>query len=841
MTPCFQAGLARAHARVRAALTGRVPNLIARLVAGLIVALIVAGGGSGPALAQTAQPVAKAGTLSAPGWDFTANKPLDLVGEWEVIWGALVPPDQFDARYQGDLFTLPARWNGVGKPGMNGAFGAATFRLRLRVPDYNRDVAFNMIAAHSAYRVFVDSVPVVENGLVAARPEESRANYVSRIFDAKPGDSEIVLHVSNFNHAFGGPGHPLALWDAQDLQRFLSMMSLLYGLILGVMAMIGLFHLILFIADRRDWPNASVHFWFTLLCFIIVYRVQGVIPFFHTYYPEGAQWSDLRLTYASLYAAPATYLLFFRALFPDQFPRRLNLALVGVCLGFLCVTLVAPDRVYTAIRNPAIGLNLIVIVYSLVFTIMAALKRVRGARVIVGTNAVFLATALNDAIIYTDQARGFDLTPFGILVLGLGYSYALLLRLQDRFNQARTTSAALEKLNVELEDEVAERTRAYEAAAAKAENSADERARFIAAASHDLRQPLHALALFNAALKRKLAGSPQADLLDKQEAAIANLGTLLQDTLDTTRIDVNHKTPEIAPLDLADLRDRLLGAFGPRAEDRRLALVIDAPAGQLSSDATMALRILSNLLDNAIKAARSTVRLAITPAPSGWCFSVTDDGAGFEMNRAGRIFETYTRLEDQHDTVGGYGLGLYVVRAFTAALGGTVDVSSIPGQGSTFTVTLPDLDHASDPAAVAVAIDEAPALEARPAILAIDDDAVILDALSLMLGEWGARVRTAPGPDAARHILDEGFVPDLLLVDYHLHDGTGIDAVADLRARLGDDVPAIIVTGATQQSLLQTIRAAGFPVVTKPARPTQIIDAVTRAWRAPHAITPARP
>ncbi|HFB54383.1 MAG TPA: hypothetical protein ENJ46_00545, partial [Hellea balneolensis] len=167
-------------------------------------------------------PTVKAGDLNAPNWSFFDNPPLEIVGEWEVIWDDLIRPDLFDNIYQGDHFTLPARWNGHIKGQGKRSFGTATFRARLHLPEYNRELSFQLIAPHAAYRVYLDGVLIINNGTVSKTPENFHANYVSRSFEAHSGDSEIVLQVANFAHAYGGPGHALTLWDQQHLQKFLS-------------------------------------------------------------------------------------------------------------------------------------------------------------------------------------------------------------------------------------------------------------------------------------------------------------------------------------------------------------------------------------------------------------------------------------------------------------------------------------------------------------------------------------------------------------------------------------------------------------------------------------------
>lgn len=781
--------------------------------------------------ASASKPVAISGELSAPNWSFFDDPPLEIVGDWEVVWGQLVDPSDFDNVYQEEYFTLPARWNGVAKEGIDGAYGAATFRARLKLADYNRDVAYHLIAPHGAYRLYIDGVLVINNGTVATSREGFQANYVSRTFAGESGESEIVFQVANFAHAYGGPGHALTLWDAKRLDQFLDWLSVIYGLVAGIMFTIGLFHFILYFADRKNRAQSSIHLWFAILCFIIVYRVQGVIPFFHDYFPDNNYWGDLRGTYLSLYAAPAVYLLFFRSVFPRIFPQKMTLILIYVCLAGLVFTLFSPQNYYTLTRNFSIFLNVFAILYSLIFTVLAVRAQQAGALVILISNFVFLLTALNDAFIYTDQGSGFDMTPFGILVLGLGYSYALLLRLQETFKEARTTSIALESLNQDLEAQVRDRTRAFKAAAAKAENASEERARFIAAASHDLRQPLHALAMFNATLKGKIASEREAILLEKQGAAITNLGQLLQDTLDTAQADIQQKVPDLKSLAVKNLLKKVINGFEPKAQSREVVLSNQCDDGFILTDNVMLQRVLGNLLDNALKAAKRSVKLSAHQDDENWVFTIEDDGQGIAETDVGRIFDSYVTLQDPVSSPeGGYGLGLYVVKEFTRLLGGEIHVESRLGKGSLFTVSIPHEGVSAPQLSSDAEIMSADKIIPKDLkILAIDDELPILEAMSALIESWGAQIASATDLAKAETILANGYQPDIFLVDYHLHGANGMDVVKALNEKIARAIPAIIITGATEAKLTMRIERAAYPILYKPIVPGQLAQAIKQA------------
>ncbi|WP_417622010.1 ATP-binding protein [Parasphingorhabdus sp.] len=781
-----------------------------RIVFHLLILLTIC---STPAFAKTE---IENGQLVNPDWDYTQNQPLKLVGEWEVIWGKLVAPQDFDKEYKGALFHIPGRWNKVDHPRMNGAYGVATFRAKLDLPDYGKELSFHQISPHSAWKLYANGIPIGANGIVSDQPGRHRSHYTSRIFPAYPGKSELVLQISNFSHAFGGPGHPPTIWDSQQLFRTLGFLSLYYVLVLGVLLAIGIFHLIFYLADRNHREQGPVHLWFSLLCFIMVFRISGVIPYFHIYFAESSYWSDLRFPYASLFAAPAVYVLFFRSVFPGFFPERTTLAIIGLNLLLTAMVLLTPEGFFTHFRDFSIGMNIFVILFSIVFTAKAMLGKQPGAAIILISNMIFLVTAINDAVIYTDNGTGFDLTPFGILILGMGYSYALLLRLQTTFKNARDTSVALEKLNLDLEQQVRDRTRAFKSAAAKAENSAHDQAQFIAAASHDLRQPLHALAMFNSALRNKIGNSAATKLLEKQNESIRNMGDLLQDTLDSARAETTQKSPVWASVELDALVSSVSGGFEIQAEKRGLQYVQNIGPGQIVTDGAMLQRILSNLLENALKAAKGKIEILARRQSSKWIIEICDDGNGIAKGDIDRIFESYISLEDhKNGEHGGYGLGLYVVKNFTKLLGGTVTVESTLGEGTRFILEFPvaqaKYQFAGEEGKSTKTAIPLPGMK----ILAVDDETSVLEAMKAMLETWGCQIAIAEDGAQAENAMRNGFAPDLAIVDYHLFGSNGLEVIDKLREHV-PDLSAVVLTGATEPEILAEIEAYGLPCLSKP-------------------------
>lgn len=776
-----------------------------------------------PAIAQT---TAHNGLLVEPNWQFESQKLL-LQGEWQVIWGKLVAPSEFDVEYRGALFTLPNNWNDAGNAvddGVkNAAYGVATFRLNLNLSTYEKSLSFHLISPNSSWKLFQNGSLIGGNGVVSQIEEQVKANYISRVMPAKNGISQLILQVANFTHAYGGAEYPIEVWDAAQLKLRLDLMSVLFSLALGILFSIGLIHIVFYLADRKHQQQGPVHLWFGLLCFILVIRISGIVPFFYIYTANSAYWSTLILPYFTLYAAPAVYLLFFRSIFRPFFPPKLTQYIIWLSSVMMVATLFTTEKIYTQTKFFAIGLNLFVILYSLYFTYIALKAKERGAIAVLITNFLFLLTSLNDAQIYSLNGNGFDMTPFGFVVLGLGYSYALLTRLQQTFDQAHDTSLELEKLNIGLEEQVVDRTRAFKNAAAKAKNSAHEKAQFIAAASHDLRQPLHALALFNLALKRHVSDDKTKSLVNKQGDAIENLGVLLHDTLDASKMDSVRRVPQFSEVNVAELFDKLSNGFKIRSENQNINLKFDNQLNGIICDAAMLQRILSNLIDNGIKAAQTQVDITASSVGENWVFQVSDDGGGIDKQDVNNIFNSYTSMdESQTDETGGYGLGLYVVKEFCKSIDAKVEVKPNLPKGTCFEITIktkllkinPNTNSSIEP----VYAEKFEKFDLT--ILSIDDEAEILNAMHETLTSWGCTSLIAANIETAENTLSicvaKNKLPDLLLVDYHLHGKNGVDIVQQLRQKFNQEIPAIIISGATQQFILDHISNAGLDFLAKP-------------------------
>ncbi len=392
-----------------------------------------------------------------------------------------------------------------------------------------------------------------------------------------------------------------------------------------------------------------------------------------------------------------------------------------------------------------------------------------------------------------------------------------LQQLGERFNDM---AAELQASYGSLERQVRERTRELSEA-----NQA--KSRLLAAASHDLRQPLHALNLMVAQQQQDPDAAERARLSQRIGQAIASINTLFDGLLDVSKLDAGVVRPQPQPLAVQQLLDRMDVTCSAAARDKGLELRIRPHAGWVHSDPVLLERILGNLVGNAVRYTRNgAVLVGCRRTAAGLRIAVWDTGVGIAPDTLERIFDEFYRGDGAGAASDeGLGLGLSIVARLADLLGHRVEVRSVPGRGSCFSITVPETPP-HQPLATLPLAPAAGSLQGRR-VLVIDNNDAVLDSTAQLLRSWGCEVQ-------ARHGLDgppdaQAVPPDLLLVDMHLDNGeTGVDVVARLRAQQGRDIPALIMTGDVTLATRERIAAACLPQVEKPLSALRLRSALTR-------------
>ncbi|MGC4244658.1 MAG: hybrid sensor histidine kinase/response regulator [Herbaspirillum sp.] len=360
-----------------------------------------------------------------------------------------------------------------------------------------------------------------------------------------------------------------------------------------------------------------------------------------------------------------------------------------------------------------------------------------------------------------------------------------------------------------------------------------EKSRFLAIASHDLRQPVHAIGLFAGTLEQRLQGSDHAPLVRNVTRAIDGLERSFNAMLDISRLDAGSVEPNVQHFPLRDVFRRLHMQYAGQAEGAGLGLRFSPGGKSVSSDPQLLERILGNLVQNALRyTERGGVVVVARSTRTHLHVEVWDTGIGIGPDELPRIFEEFYQVgRAQRDRAHGLGMGLAIVKRLAALLQHRLEVVSQPGRGTLFRVGVPigGLPGIQDELAPA---DTQPMAIDRPlVVLVVDDEEAIREGVRLLLLEWGYQPVTAADADEAERAVQalDGHV-DLVLSDLHLGDGAdGVDVIAAVRRLCGPELPAILITGDTGHEQLQRIASAGAVLLFKPVPPRQLFNALQAA------------
>ncbi|PNQ95446.1 hybrid sensor histidine kinase/response regulator (plasmid) [Azospirillum argentinense] len=366
----------------------------------------------------------------------------------------------------------------------------------------------------------------------------------------------------------------------------------------------------------------------------------------------------------------------------------------------------------------------------------------------------------------------------------------------------------------------------------QAERANRAKSRFLAAASHDLRQPVQSLFFLTSALDEQTRGTPGHDTLKTMQQALEALKRLLDGLLDISKLDAGVVEPVTTTVAIQPLFERLAAEYAPEAARRGLTLRVVPTTLHARSDPMLLERVVRNLLDNALRyTGRGGVLLGVRRSRRRFHIAVCDSGAGIPPDRQEDIFEEFTQLGNpERDREKGLGLGLAIVRRLCALLGHSVALRSRPGSGSTFLVTVPAAEPPRPAVTTVPAVGRTEGGGCR-LVLIIDDEVIILMGLRAMLEGWGYEVIAATAGDEAIRLLDEaGRRPDVILADYRLRHGkTGPEALRAIHAHCRAAIPSIILTGDTAPERIVEAQRSGFAILHKPVSSHHLKQVVAEA------------
>jgi len=391
-----------------------------------------------------------------------------------------------------------------------------------------------------------------------------------------------------------------------------------------------------------------------------------------------------------------------------------------------------------------------------------------------------------------------------------------------------------------LERRVAERTTELtllNAELARAKADAEEanisKTRFLAAASHDILQPLNAARLYVTSLVERQGGGEDGRLVGNIDASLDAVEEILGALLDISRLDTGAMKPEIGSFRVDEMMRQLEVEFRPLAREKGLDLTFVVPDATIRSDRRLLRRLLQNLISNAIKyTPQGRVLVGCRRSSNGTLrIEVHDSGLGIPSSQTRAIFREFHRLQDGAKVARGLGLGLSIVERIARILDHSVQLKSEPGRGSMFSVEVPVAASMRAATAQRRPARMVPAQLAGMTVLCIDNDPQILDGMDALLSGWGCQVLKASSLSGAiAAIKSSDAMPSGLLVDYHLDEGNGIDAIVKLRDGFGTNFAAILITADRTPRVRDEARGRDVPILNKPVKPAAL-RALLAQWR----------
>ena len=403
---------------------------------------------------------------------------------------------------------------------------------------------------------------------------------------------------------------------------------------------------------------------------------------------------------------------------------------------------------------------------------------------------------------------------------------------------------ALERANATLERRVRERTEELtrlNAELGRAKSTADaaniSKTRFLAAASHDLLQPLNAARLYATSLVERQIGGEEHRLVRNIDESLESIEELLGALLEISRLDAGALQPSRSGFPASDIIRALEVEFAPIAREKGVDLRFVPSSAPIISDRVMLRRLLENLTANAIKyTPQGRVLVGCRRRGKFLQIDIYDRGLGIPASKRQEIFKEFYRLETGARVARGLGLGLSIVQRIARVLDHDVKLTANRSGGSHFSVTVPMTDKVTFAASIANVISASKASLQGALIVCVENEPAIADGMRTLLSGWGADVIAVPDlPAALEALIADGRRPTGLVVDYHLDRGNGIAAIRELRDRFGEALPAILMTADRSPKMREAAREAQIFLFNKPVKPAAL-RAMLGQWRKQQAI-----
>ena len=735
---------------------------------------------------------------------------INLNTTWDFYWEELKNPGSFDDQTRLDSYFFPKLWNG-GQT-QNGQwltrYGFATYRLQVLLPETHEQIALKLQDYYSAYRFYVNGKLLAENGRVGLDEGSSKGGWKQLIVDI-PDTSrlDIVLQISNFQHAKGGAKESIFIGEKEILQAE-RQLNLAYDLILtGGFFLTGLF----FLSSFLFLGYSRINLFFSLFCIIFSYRIIGSDEYAVQLLVPDLPWHiQVRLEYIALFLAPAFFGLFTYKLFPKETSRKVVKVFTSVCLALTLIAAFFPTTWFTHLAEPYLIFLLPLILYaSLVYYRAFRVRRTAAKLAVISGIVVFALFAYKILIFLLNIQENEFFTFLGFMLFLFFESLILFHLFTDSLKRAKDI----------------------------AEQASKSKSTFLSMMSHEIRTPMNAVIGLTNFIMDDNPKKEHLETLNTLRFSAQNLLVIINDILDLSKIEAQKIEFEKRPVNLYELAKSLKRIFSPIAKQKGIHLNIDFDMRVppfILCDPTRISQILTNLINNAVKFTKQGgVDVIVEQVEKvgdqiTLLFKVKDSGIGIPQEKIETIFDSFTQASSNTTReFGGTGLGLTITKKLLQLQGVTLQLESEVGVGTTF--SFEQTFEVSTKEQIIAQLDPVKPLPLKleGEILLVEDNQINVMVAKKFLHKWGVSVTVAEnGQEAVELTHTRNF--DLILMDLQMPVMDGYQATKALRAR-GLKTPIIALTASALLDEQNKIFNAGMDdFVIKPFDPDELLAKIIK-------------
>jgi len=746
------------------------------------------------------------GTIDLRDWHFEEQGAATLNGRWHFQWKHLNEPSTPISDYP-NFLSVPGVWNkqSIDQHPLSG-FGYGTYRVRVLFNKEHEPLHVVIPELNMAYRLWANGNLIASAGVVGISQDTFEPRSIPKIAALPEGSVvDLVLQISNFYHIEGGIPRALKIDKSETVLVRFELEKLINIFTIGALCIVALHYFALYLGR----PEETGHLIYAVLAVLFGLRVLAVskLPYLIIEHPHII---STRLSYITMFMLPTVYLLFLRSLFPREVSKYLVYSLLFIGISATCWTLITPAYIFTASRDIFSNIILATLLYTMMAALLSVYRQRDDAKLVLLLNTVFVVAAINDTLLYQQLIQSIDMSQYGFLVFIFGHAIVLGRRMNRAYSRENEAHNELSEFAKTLQSRIEERTsdlaekvgllqsKEQELALARqlAIDANDAKSRFLAGASHDLKQPMHALSLYTQMLNSSIKKGTSQSVIDNIRASLNNLDTLLDDLIKVSQLEAGSIEPEIREVHLGRCLAGMKNEFKLYAHEKGIEFHYVESSAWVRTDPELLDRIVRNLVSNAIKyTARGKVLIGCRRRRDSITIQVCDTGTGIDRVNVDSIFEEFTR--NNTTAVAGSGLGLSIAKSLSEVLDHNLSVTSTPNRGSCFSLSLSRTTALKAPDEIKHPLSLDTHTEALNdlTVLVIDDEVSILKAMSELMVGWGCRVMTASTQSEALAVVERlGCAPDLIVSDYHLQNENGVSVLKQIQEKVRFAIPGVIIT-----------------------------------------------